>query len=206
MFSKEYKKLLESLCKHGMRNYFVLHRDKNHVYFGSLNFEKGHLALQDTNLLQGLKPELFEPAWHGGLIGMICASSKYEWESISYYGLEHCNVKPDLSQTRGNALIAAQNQYGDSIMSLQSSIYRGFKLLLDNSFLPVILLSPIKSIENEYGLIVSDLRTVPLDIKLLIKLNDLVSESIHNVQTLQIDTISMSDNDFHRYFDGVFKE
>ena len=206
MLAKKYKELLEQLCRYDLGRYLVLHKDKDHVYFGTVTYEKNHLVIQDSEMLNGLKPELFQPVWHDGLVGMICASKKHEWESLSYYGLEHCNIKPDLGQTRGNALIAAQNQYGDSIMSFQGSIYRGFNLLLENSFLPVILLSPIKSKEDEYGLIVTDLRTVPIDIKLLIKLNDMVYESIHNVQSFQINSVNLSDDDFHRYFDGFAAE
>jgi hypothetical protein len=78
--------------------------------------------------------------------------------------------------------------------------------LLDNSFLPVILLNPIKSKEDQFGLIVSDLRTVPMDIKLLIKLNDMVFKSIKNIQSFQINSVNLSDNDFHRYFDDIYNE
>ncbi len=203
MIAKKYKELLELLCKQGLGSYYILHRAGTHIYFGKINYEKGHLVLRNSDILKDLKPELFEPVWHEGLVGMICASGKHEWESLSFYGLEHCTVKPDLGQTRGNALIAAQNQYGDSIMSFQGSIYRGFNLLLENSFLPVILLNPITSIEGERGLVVSDLRTVPIKIDLLIKLNDIVVKSIDNIQALQIDDIDMTDNDFHKYFDDL---
>jgi hypothetical protein len=127
MFAKKYKDLLESLCRYGLGSYLVLHKTNDHVYFGTVDYEKGHMVLHDSEMLKDLKPELFQPVWNEGLVGMICVSTKHEWESISYYGLEYCNVKPDLSQTRGNALIAAQNQYGDSIMSFRGSIYRGFK-------------------------------------------------------------------------------
>lgn len=202
MIAKKYKDLLESLCKQGLGRYFILHKLEKHTYFGKINYDKGHLVLQDTHILKGLTPELFQPVWYEGLVGMICASGKHEWDSLTYYGLEHCKVKPDLGQTRGNALIAAQNQYGDSIMSFQGSIYRGFNLLLDNSFLPVVLLNPINSIEGEPGLVVSDLRTATMKIDLLIKLNDMVVKSVGKIEELEINTVDLSDDDFHKYFDG----
>ena len=39
--------------------------------------------------------------------------------------------KPDLDSTRGNNLIAAENEYGDCLIDFKGSIYRGFNLLLE---------------------------------------------------------------------------
>ncbi len=205
MHADKFKKILNLLCENGLSDYYVLFRSSNHTSFGKIQFDKGHLALRDTGLLTGLNPEIFEPVWHQGLVGMICKSGQYEWDSLTYYGLEECQIKPDLGSTRGDLLIAAQNQYGESIVDFRGSIYRGFQLLLDNSFLPVILLNTIFSRNNEPGLIVSDLRTVPLNIKLLIKLNDLVVKSVEQYNTVSINDVDMSSTDFHKYFDGLSK-
>ncbi len=202
MHTKKFKQLLEELCRYGLSNHYVLYRTSEHVYFGNINYVKGHLSVKDTGLISDLNGKLFEPVWHEGLIGMICHSKKYEWESLTFYGLENCKINPDLSKTRGNALIAAQNQYGESIMDFKGSIYRGFSLLIDSSFLPVILCNPIYSRDNELGLIVSDLRTVPMEIKLLSKLNDVVFNSIKDYKTLQVNDVDISSNDFHKYFDS----
>lgn len=201
----EFKRLLESLSRHGLGDYYALYRTNKHVYFGKVGYVHGHLAVKDTNIFSDFNPTLFEPVWHEGLVGMICFSSKFNWDSLTYYGLQHCRIKPDFTSTRENALLAAENQYGDSIMGFQGSIYRGFNLLLENSFLPVILLHPIKSDNDELGLVVSDLRTVPLPMKLLVRINDMVVKSIRKVNFYQVNTVDMSATDFDRLFDQYHK-
>ena len=200
MIAKKFKQLLEKLCCYGLSNYYLLHRAGNHVYFGNVNFDKGHLVINDTDILADISPALFEPVWHGGLIGMICHSDKHDWDSLTFYGLEHCETKPDLDSTRGNNLIAAENEYGDSLINFKGSLYRGFDLLLENSFLPVILMMPIKSKNNEIGLMVADLRTAPLKIKILLKLNDMVTQSIQMSKVMKVDGVDMSTDEFQKYF------
>ncbi len=136
---------------------------------------------------------------------MICWSENKIWESLTFYGLDKCQLTPDFSNTRGSAIIAAQNQYGDSIINFEGSVYRGFQLLLEHSFLPAIIIYPVKSKYNETGLAVTDLRTVPLDIKLLIKLNDTVVNSIEAYKTLAVDDLDLSKSDFHKYFNGFIE-
>lgn len=204
--ANEFKNLLELLGKYGLGDYYALYRSNKHVYFGKVGYIHGHLSIKDSNIFSNFNPNLFEPVWHEGLVGMVCYSVKYSWESLTYYGLQHCKIKPDFTSTRENALLAAENQYGDSIMGFQGSIYRGFKLLLENSFLPVILLHPIKSDNDELGLVVSDLRTVPLPIKLLIRINDMVVESIRKVDFYQVKSVDMSSTDFHKMFEQYEKK
>ncbi len=201
MIAKNFKLLLEKLCLFGLGKYYVLHKVDNHVYFGNVSFDKGHLVVHDTDVLADMSPALFEPVWHGGLIGMICHSDEHDWDSLTFYGLEHCDNKPDLDSTRGNNLIAAENEYGDCLIDFKGSIYRGFNLLLENSFLPVILMRPIKSKNNEIGLMVADLRTAPMKIKTLLKLNDMVTQSIQMTKVMKVDDVDMSADEFHKYFD-----
>jgi hypothetical protein len=200
MIAKNFKRLLEKLCSYGIGKYYILHKSETHVYFGNINFEKGHLAVQDTGVLSDISPALFEPVWNEGLIGMVCHSKSQDWDSLTFYGLEHCDTAPDLSSTRGNSLIAAENEYGDSLIDFEGSIYRGFDLLLENSFLPVILLTPMKSKHDEIGLMVSDMRTAPMNIKILLKLNDMVTQSIQMSKTMKVDDVDMSAEEFKKYF------
>ena len=200
MIANNFKQLLEELCNYGLNNYYILHKSDDHIYFGNINFEKGHMGIHDTGMLSDCSSALFKPVWNEGLIGMICHSDEYDWETPSFYGLEHCDVKPDLSSTRGNSLLAAENEYGDCLMNFKGSIFRGFDLLLVNNFLPVILMKPMKSRSGEIGLMVSDLRVAPMDIKLLIKLNDMVVQSIKINKVLKVDDVDMSAEEFHKYF------
>ena len=200
MIAKNFKLLLEKLCCYGLSKYYVLHKSNNHVYLGNVSFDKGHLVVNDTDILGDISPALFEPVWNSGLIGMICHSDKHNWDSLTFYGLEHCETKPDLDSTRGNNLIAAENEYGDSLINFKGSVYRGFDLLLENSFLPVVLMMPIKSKNNEIGLMVADLRTAPLKIKILLKLNDMVTQSIQMSKVMKVDDVDMSADEFQKHF------
>jgi hypothetical protein len=206
MNATELKKLLLKLCKYGLGNLYVLHPTKTHVYFGNISFDKGRLSIVDTNLLKSLRADLFEPVAKEGLVGMICRSENQAWESLTFYGLGKCHITPDFSNTRANAIIAAQDQFGETIIDFKGSVYRGLQLLLDHSFLPAIIIHPVKSKDNEFGLAVTDLRTVPLDIKLLIELNDSVVHSIEAYKTLAVDDLDLSESDFHKYFDGFIDD
>ena len=200
MIAKEFKSLLEKLCNYGLGNYLILHKSNKHVYFGNLIFEKGNMGIHDTGLLNDLSPALFAPVWNEGVIGMICQTDKHEWDSLTFYGNEECDVKPDLSSTRNSALVAAENEYDDNLINFAGTAYRGFELMLENSFLPVILLKPEKSKSGELGLVVADLRTVPMKIDLLIKLNEMVVKSIEKYKILNVDDVEMATEDFEKYF------
>ncbi len=206
MHANKYTELLEGLYHQGLSNYYVLHQAKDHLFFGNLEYEKGHLAIKDSGLLKGIKPSLFEPIWQDGIVGMICNSDKYNWESLTFLGLENCKLKPNLSQTRNNILIATENQDGESIIDFKGSIYRGLQLLLDNNFIPVILLNPVESRDGEQGLIVSDLHTAQIEIKLLLNIHDLIMKSVENYEVLQVDDLDVSASEFHKYFDGLISD
>ena len=198
-------KLLKTLYEAGLGHHLVLHRTADRVFLGSLHFEKGKMVIRDNGYLENIKPATLDPCFDNGTIGMVCKTDHYEWESLTFYGIEKMEIKTDLSKTRNAALVAAENQYGDKLINFAGSIYRGFQLLLENHFLPVILLQPILSKRSEIGLIVSDLRTIPMDIKKISSLNDEVTRTIEKYTLLDInDELKLSDADFEEMF-GKFK-
>jgi len=200
MIAKEFKSLLENLYNYGLCNYLILHKSNNHIYFGNLLFDKGNMSIHDTGLLKDLSPKLFAPVWNDGLIGMVSQTDKYKWDSLTFYGTEECDVPPNLGATRNTALASAENEYGDNLINFTGTIYRGFKLMLENSFLPVVLLKPIKSKSGEMGLVIADLRTAPLKIDLLITLNYMVVKSIEKFKVLNVDDVKMTDEEFAKHF------
>jgi hypothetical protein len=198
-------KLLKTLYEAGLGHHLVLHRTSDRVFLGSLKFEKGKMVIRDNGYLENIKPATLDPCFDNGTIGMICKSDQYEWESLTFYGIEKTSIKTDLSKTRNAALVAAENQYGDKLINFTGSIYRGFHLLLENHFLPVILLQAILSKRGEIGLVVADLRTIPMDIKKISTLNDDVMRTIEKYTLLDVnDELKISDNDFEEMF-GKFR-
>ena len=201
MTAKEFKNLLEKFCDYDLGNYLVLHKSNKQVFIGSLVFEQGKMRIHNTELISNITPELFAPVWNEGLIGMICQTDKHEWDGLTFYSTAECDIKTDLSSTRNTALAAAQNEYGDNLINFKGPVYRGFELMLKNSFLPVILLKPVKSKSGELGIVVADLRAAPIKIDLIVKLNDMVVKSLEKYKIVDVDDMEMTDEDFDKYFD-----
>jgi hypothetical protein len=192
--------IIESLFKVGIGEYHFLHIIENKTVFGNLVYEKGRIYLRDNDLLSHLKPETLKPCWENGLIGMVCDSKTRDWESPTFYGLQNCELPEDLESTRHGFLIAAQNQYGEKLIDFSGSIYRGFDLMLQNNFLPVILLNKVKSKYSELGLAVTDLRTAPMPINLIQKINEMVRERIDQRLILTVEDSSLDSSDFEDIF------
>jgi hypothetical protein len=192
--------MIESLFKLGIGEYLFLHIKENKTVFGNLVYEKGRIYQRDNGLLSHLKPETLKPCWEKGLISMVCDSKTKDWENPTFYGLQNCELPEDLESTRHGFLIAAQNQYGEKLIDFSGSIYRGFDLMLQNNFLPVILLNKVKSKYGESGLTVTDLRTAPMQINLIQKINEILRVQIDEQLTLTVEDSSLDSSDFEDLF------
>ncbi len=192
--------LLEVLFKYGLGEHLILHVSRNESILGKIIYDKGKMLLKDQQLLAGFKPEYLKPCWEKGQIGMICSPRNKTWESLSFYGLEKCNLPLDLESTRHGSLTAAQNQYGEKLVDFVGSIYRGFNLMLENHFLPVILLQQVNAKSGEIGLAVTDLRTAPMPINLIQKIHDIVREGIDVRLSLNVEDTDLAATDFKSIF------
>lgn len=201
----DHRKLIPPLFRFGLGEYFILHIAAGKTILGKLHCEQAKLRLKDEGYLAELKPKFVRPCWERGLIGMICAPIKQEWESLTFHGLENCNLPVDLESTRYGGLSAAQNQYGEKLIAFTGSVYRGFNLMLDNHFLPVILLQEVMAKSGEPGLAVSDLRVLPLPIPLIQSLHDKVQEQVARRRSLNVAEDDLSRSDFQTLF-GRFLE
>lgn len=197
---------IRMLYAQGLGELFVLHSKNDKPLMGQLYFEKGKLTLRDQGLLAGMTLSQLQPCWETGLIGMIASSKGKEWESMSFYGLEHCDLPQDLGKTRHGALVAAQNQYGESLIDFVGSVYRGYQLMMEHHFLPVVLLQELRTHDGEVGLAISDLRTVPMSISMIRKLNDIVFKSVEKQLTMEVDDKSMDSEDFEAMFGDYLKK
>jgi hypothetical protein len=192
--------LITKLYNQGLGELLILHTKQNEVCLGHLIYEKDKLILKDEKLLAEMKPSQLLPCWESGLLGMVCSSEGQTWESLSFYGLEHCDLPVDLGKTRHGALVAAQNQYGESLINFKGSVYRGYQLMLDHHFLPVVLMKIIRSKTGDVGLAVSDLRTVPMSISMIHMLNDIARSSVEKRLTLNVEDSQVSQDEFEKLF------
>lgn len=194
--------LIQPLFKQGLGEVLVLHISESSALLGFLTYEKGKLVIRDQKYLAGIKPSQLTPCWESGTLGMVCDSRGHEWQSLSYYGLEQCDLKADLSKTRHGALSAAENQYGDNLLDFVGSIYRGYQLMLDNHFLPVVMLRPIRAKDGNEGLAVCDLRAAPMPLSVIRAVNADVRKSVEKHLVLEVEDMSMTDEQFNTLFEN----
>jgi hypothetical protein len=198
-------KLITELFKHGLGDLHILHAYQEKIYFGKMQFEKSRLVIKDNKLLTDFKVEQLKPCWESGYLGLVCFEKGYTWESLSFYGIEECDLPVDLSQTRHGALLAAENQYGDKLVDFVGSVYRGYQLMLDNHFLPVVLMKEAKTRNGTPGLIISDLMVCPMDIALLRGIFDEIHKSVERYLILTVDDVQMNQDDFEDMFGDYLK-
>ena len=201
----EFINLVHLLIKRGIGDFLVLHVTNDYVILDNFAFEKGNFVIRDKDLLFGMKPVQFRPCYENGFLGCIYHSEANDWQSLSFNGLEECKLPVDLSETRGNALRLATNQHGDRLCDFVGSAYRGFQLMLDNNFLPVILLKHVQTRSGESGLAVSDLRMVPMQLEIISQLTDSVRKSVEKHLSYTVDDLQMDSGKFREMFGDYVK-
>lgn len=190
------------LFKRGLGEALILHVTKKTPMLGYLTYEKGKIVLKDKKYLSGVKASQLTPCWENGIVGMVCDSKNHEWESLTFYGLKQCDLALDLNKTRHGALVAAENQYGDNLLAFVGSIYRGYQLMLDNHFLPVVMLRPLRGRDGVNGLAVCDLRAAAIPLPVIRIINGDVSKSVERHLTLEVEDVTLN----AEQFDAMFEE
>jgi hypothetical protein len=196
----ELTELIHSLYKQGLGEYLILHINKGKVILSNINYEKGRIVFDEKNYLPDFEPKRLKACWENGTLGMVAQSLGHEWESLTFYGLEHCQLPADLSSTRHGALAATENQFGDNLIDFVGSTYRAFQLMLDSHYLPVILFKPLKTSSGEIGLTVTDLRMMPMDIALIQTIHDVVRKSVDSKISVDIDEANLNTVEFESLF------
>ncbi|MBT7951468.1 MAG: hypothetical protein HN764_07580 [Gammaproteobacteria bacterium] len=196
----ELVKLIHTLYEQGLGEHLVLHLNKGKVILSNLTFDKGRMVMKDKNYLPDCEPARLKACWENGTLGMVTQSEGHEWESLTFFGLEHCKLPADLSSTRHGALAASENQFGDNLIDFVGSAYRAIQLMLDSHYLPVILLKPIENSAGETGLIVSDLRMMPMEISLIQTIHEVVRKSVDSKIEVDIDDANLNTAEFEGLF------
>ena len=195
--------LVKFLFKHGLGELYILHAFKDRPFFGKVAYEKDKLVIKDSNILAGFNAAQLKPCLESGGMGIITSIRQKPWQTLTFYGLENCDMPVDLSKTRHDVLVAAENQYGDSLLDFVGSVYRGFQLMLENHFIPVVLLKTARNKDGIEGLIVSDLRAAPMPITLINTVHNEVRKSVEKHLTLDINEQTFIDED---EFGELFKD
>ena len=194
--------IINSLYKKGLGELLMLHTMKGKIYLGRMLYEKERLVIKDQGFLSSLNSDEFLQCWENGIIGAVCYSENQEWESLTFCGLEQCEVSAEdlLSKTGHGRLLAAENEYGEQIIDYFGSVYRGYQLLLCNHFLPVVLMTKIRTKKGGFGLAVSNLRAAPLPISIINDVHNVVMESVEKHLTIEVDDVQIESEQFSTLF------
>jgi hypothetical protein len=195
--------LIHNMFMAGLGQLLVLHITKDSVFLGHVSYEKGKLMIRDRGFLNGVKPAQLAPCWDHGLLGCLYGTDKYEWNSLTFCGLEQTDMPVNLSDTRQGAMFAAENQYGENLVNFTGSVYRGYQLMLDNHYLPVVTLKLIKTKTGESGLAVGDLRAAPIDLSIIRNVNEIVRESIAKQLLLEVEDVQVNAEKFDEMFGNL---
>lgn len=194
--------LMQRLFARGLGELLILHVYGSDVMLGHLGLKKNRLMLSDAKYLTGVRPGEVAPCLESGFLGMITASSQYEWSSLTFHGLNQCRIKVDLSQTRGTRLETARDLEGEDLMDFVGSVYRGFRLMLNHHFLPVVVLQRLQAKNDEWGFTVVDLRMGAIDLAAIRVVNDAVRRSTERHFEVDMVEENVQDEKFEELFGG----
>lgn len=189
----------------GLGELLVLHVFEDTVILGNIALEKGQVILKDRGLLNGVKPEQVAVSMQSGILGAICDLPGREWESLTFLGTLHCRLPSSASAVRRASPTAGKDEPGGAAMKFQGSVYRGFELLLQNQFLPVVLLKSLDTEQGYRGQAVCDLRIASIPQPLIHKINDAVRHTIQKYLTVAVEDLELDDEEFNRLFGSYMK-
>lgn len=192
--------LLKTFMLQGLGELLILCRKQDQMYLGKMFCENEKYIVRNEGYLSDINADSMLPCWGNCVLGAIYSKADAPWSGLTFCGLEHCDLKVDLSKTSHRALQAAENQYGDHLIDFTGSVYQGFQLMLDNYFLPVVLLTRIRIKSGESGLAVTDLRAAPLPISTILTVNNIANESIKKHLKVDVDDMQVNPEQFDSLF------
>jgi hypothetical protein len=116
--------------------------------------------------------------------------------------LEQCEVPKEdlLSKTSHGGLMAAENEYGEQLIDFFGSVYRGYKLMLSNHFLPVVLMKKIPIRNGRFGLAVSNLRAAPISISIINDVHNVAMVTVEKHLSLGVGDVQIDQEQFSKLF------
>lgn len=194
------KTLIATLFKYGLGEFLVVHGNGPHPLLGQLAYEKGKLVLKDRALLKGVLMAQIGPCYDIGIVGAICQEDGNEWETLTFVGPELCHLKQDLSATRVNLMAASTNEFNERLLDFHGSVHRGFRLMIDSHFLPVVLMQEIILKSGKKGLAVSNLRVAGVSFDVLGTVHERLNELVEKNNDLDVQDMTMDRSDFDSLF------
>jgi len=182
--------LIDTLFRQGLGELPVFYSRVSGPYIGNMVYEKGKIYFKDKGLLTGIEKITEQPDWDKHLVGMVCFRKLLQWESLSFYGIDYCDLNSGPNPEFIESLKSMRNQYGDRLFDFIGSIYRAYHLMLDSGMTPVVLLRPIKSKGNGPGLAIGDLKSTVLGDCVNDEINLNIRHAVERQLTLNLEDIT----------------
>ena len=199
------KDLLKDLFARGLGDLLFLHVSNSTVLLGKVLFEKGKMILKDFGFVADVKPEQVAPCLESGIVGALCSLDDRDWESLTILGTDHCYINTNLSETRTNLLDLSRNQYGDSLLDFDGSVYRGFKLMLESNMIPVVVLDVVKTKLGISELSVCDLRLTSAPLSTIHAAHEYQQRFVQKHLTVTVEDFEVESDEFNEMF-GAYLE
>ena len=197
--------LVSELFDAGLGESFVLHAVDGRPFIGQFVLDKGRLTLKDRGLLHDVTAEQLKDCFRQGICGALCHEQGREWESLTFVGPQRCSLGFPMDPVYKDIMAGARNSFGERLLDFTGSIYRGYQLLMDNYFLPVVLLQELEVEGGLTGLAVTNLRAAKVPMDTLGSIHSQLHQVMDLHLTLEVKDVELSANDFDELF-GQFKE
>ena len=178
---------INSLFSHGLGEYPVLCQRIDNIYLGNMIFEKDHIFFKDRGVLTEADEIPDNYPWLDQILGMVCFRDAYKWQSLTFYGVDHCQLD-GINPVHRQRLTSIKNQDSDRMSDFIGSVYRAFQTLLEHDFLPIGLLQTAKTHNDEHGICICDLQSAGLSTET----KETVKKLLHNAVDRQL-TIKLED-------------
>jgi hypothetical protein len=182
--------LIDILFRQGLGELPVFYSRVSGLYLGKMVYERGKIYFKDKGLLAGIENYTEQPDWDKHLVGMVCYRKLLQWESLSFYGVDYCELKSEPDPFFIESLKNKRNQYGDRLYDFIGSIYRAYHLMLDSGMTPVVLLRPINSKGNGPGLAIADLKSTMLGEFVTDEINLNIRHAVERQLTMNLEEIT----------------
>lgn len=187
--------LIDSLFKQGLGELPIFYSRLRGVYLGNMVYIKGRIFFKDKGFLQDIEFPNEQPDWDKHILGMVCYRKLLQWESLSFFGLDYCELNKPVDTEHIEFLKSVTNTNGERLYDFVGSIYRACYLMLDNGLLPVVLLRSINSKGSGTGLIIADLRPLLANEEKYTEIQSVIRESIQKRATLELEDITEDEID-----------
>lgn len=198
--------LFSKLFLRGLGELLVLHNIGGQALLGQIIVEKNKAVFKDRGFLRGVTPAQVATSVEFGNLGAVADIGGREWQTLTFLGISRCRIPIDLSATRTGLLRDTRSAQGDSLESFEGSWYRGYQLMLESHFLPVISMIPIPTaFEGATGLAVCDLKLSTLPLLVMQRVHDSIRATIDQYLTVEVEDLAVNSEDFSAMFSTYLK-